>query len=72
MVPSIIITRWSVIWYQLQIKIPRKTLGPGSKNYYPGANFYGKEASKYGIILNFYYLVGKFGISYKLKLQGKY
>ena len=24
------------------------------------------------VVLNFYYLVGKFGISYKSKLQGKY
>ena len=47
-------------------------LGPGSKNYYPGGNFDGKEASKYGIILNYYYLVGKFGISYKSKFQGKH
>ena len=40
--------------------------------YYLAPNFDGEEASNYGIILNYYYLVGKFGISYKSKFQGKH
>ena len=47
------------------------TLGTGSKNYYPGPNFDGKEGSKYVVSPNYYYLLGKFGISKELDFKGE-
>ena len=53
MVPSLIITTWQVSLASATNQNSKKTLGPGSKNYYPRANFDGKEASKYDIILDY-------------------